>query len=280
MSIENREHPVKKRLTLYYDRFCECEAPKADLVLVHGWGMNSLVWDRVMPFLLKQLRVTLIDLPGMGRSPVPSGDYDLDYLAEHLLSVAPPKAIWAGWSLGGLVAARAATRAPDRVQGVVMIASNPKFIKSDAEHWAGIEGASLQLFQQLLEEDWQGSLIRFLALQCKGSQRQKEDVRFLKERLFHHGLPARQALRHGLQLLAQSDVRHELAVLGRPLMALFGEHDEVVPVEVADGCRELNKHAEVHVIEGGAHIPFLSDPDDCARCIIAFAQRVLSAAAE
>ena len=78
-------------LTLYHDTYAHTgtnEHP-ADLVLLHGWGLHSLVWDAVMPALLEQFQVTVIDLPGFGRSPVPGGDYTLDYLVEHVLAVAP-----------------------------------------------------------------------------------------------------------------------------------------------------------------------------------------------
>lgn len=252
-------------LSLYFDQFCEVNAPEADLVLVHGWGMNSLVWDRLMPLLLTKYRVTLIDLPGMGRSPIPSGTYDLDYVAQHLLSVAPEKAVWVGWSLGGLIAMRIAGMAPERVAGLVSIAASPKFVSD--EYWPGVAAESLAHFAQWVEEDWQGSLIRFLALQCKGSASHKEDVRFLKERLFHHGLPAKQALRAGLALLADSDLRSLVQQLSVPMGVLLGGRDEVVPCATASELSQLNAGMHVHVIEAAAHIPMVSHASDCLQCI-------------
>ena len=259
---------TKSKLTLYYDQFCECDQPKADLVCVHGWGMNSLVWDKLMPLLLKRYRVTLIELPGMGRSPVPAGNYSLDYVAEHLLKVAPERAVWLGWSLGGLVSLRAAQLATERIAALITIATNPCFVSKG--EWPGTEARSLARFGEWLEEDWQGSLVRFLALQCKGSVQQRDDIRFLQERLFHHGLPARQALSNGLKLLAESDLRHAMASLSVPLLSLTGEFDELVPGAVSDAVAQLSENIESVTVQGAAHIPFLSHPHESFELIDRF----------
>ena len=49
-------------------------------------------------------------------------------MAGTLLSVAPAGAAWLGWSLGGLVAARAALLAPAHVDALIEIASSPCFV--------------------------------------------------------------------------------------------------------------------------------------------------------
>lgn len=114
-------------LMLYYDTYActgaaGTQAP--DLVLLHGWGLHSVVWDPVVPALLEHFQVTVIDLPGMGRSPLPKGHYDLDFLVQQVLTVAPPKATWLAWSLGAHVALAIAQRYPERVQALSLIAVN------------------------------------------------------------------------------------------------------------------------------------------------------------
>ncbi len=268
-------------LPTYYDVFCEVDDPEADIVLIHGWGMNSLIWDRLMPSLLRNFRVTVVDLPGMGRSPVASRPYELSYLAEQVLSVVPKQAIWIGWSLGGLLAMHIANQSLlDRqegdsinVQGLMTFASSPKFI-ADA-HWPGIDTKAFINFSQWVDEDWQGSLIRFLALQCKGSCTHKEDVRFLKERLFHHGIPARQALKGGLNILIESDFRESLSALTLPIKMVFGQNDEIIPQQVAAQCQELNSSIEVSTIHGASHIPMLSHVSECAEMIRRFSRKIV-----
>lgn len=275
-------------LTLYHDTFSEIEHPELDIVLIHGWGMNSLVWDLVIPYLQKRFRVTVIDLPGFGQSPMPKGAFDLKYLAKHVLDVAPERALWVGWSLGGLVAMQAALMAPERIVGIMGVATSPKFIKDESvrhhleqqdpepHNWVGIPKQEFDTFSAWLNEDWQGSLIRFLALQCKGSQSQKNDIRFLRERVFHHGLPAPQALKAGLDILITTDFRAALATVAVPFEFILGAHDEVVPDQLADHLMTHYPQCEVHPLQGASHIPMVSHAWDCANFISQLAGKVTS----
>lgn len=257
----------------YYDVYCELEQPKCDVVLIHGWGMNSTVWDAWMPSLLKHFRVTVVDLPGMGRSPVSKGDYDLDYLVEQVLSVVPERAVWIGWSLGGTIMQAVLGRYPERVLAGVSLCTSAKFTKT--EQWPGIETEALHHFQALIDEDWRGSLIRFMALQCKGSASQKSDINYLKERLLHFGLPALKALKSGLKVLENTDQRALFADLSKKLFVVLGSADEVVPASIESSLVALLGRDYVHVIEGASHLPFVSHTKDVHELTMNFLAGVL-----
>jgi len=57
-----------------------------DLVLVHGWGMHSGIWEDVIEALVDDYRVTYLDLPGYGYSRSATSDYSL----ESLVGPSPP----------------------------------------------------------------------------------------------------------------------------------------------------------------------------------------------
>ncbi len=251
-------------LTLYHDIYrCTGAAETEDvpeMVLIHGWGLHSVVWDNIMPALLEKFKVTVVDLPGFGRSPMPSGEYDLDYLTEQVLAVAPLNAIWLGWSLGGMVALNASIRFPERVRGLITVATTPKFIAD--ERWSmALNRNVLSQFRALLLEDWEGTLIRFLALQCKDSTTIKEDVRFLKDIVFFHGQPSSKALRCGLDVLKNVDLLDELSGIQVPTLYVLGEKDNLVPVGISRELKKLQINANVAVIKGASHVPFISDQD-------------------
>lgn len=54
------------------------------LVLLHGWPEDSYTWSKVMPDLAAAHTVVALDLPGLGRSSIPSGGYDAATTARRI----------------------------------------------------------------------------------------------------------------------------------------------------------------------------------------------------
>ena len=260
-------------LTLYHDVYrctgVEQGEAASEIVLIHGWGLHAVVWDNIMPVLLSRFQVTVVELPGFGRSPIPGGEYDLDYLTKQVLAVSPQNAVWLGWSLGGMIAMNAAIHFSERVKGLIAVASTPKFISD--ERWPlALKGDVLAHFRALLLEDWEGTLIRFIALQCKDSSTIKEDVRFLKDIVFFHGHPSSKALRCGLDVLRDVDLLDDLKKIAAPTLYVLGDKDNLVPVGISQDIKNYQPDANVAVIKGASHVPFLSAPDSFVAAISDF----------
>lgn len=237
-----------------------------ELVLLHGWGLHSIVWDDVMPALLENFQVTVIDLPGMGQSPLPNADYTLDFLVEKVASVIPEKCHLIGWSLGGLVALALADKMPERVLSLITVACTPKYVSDDS--WpTAMAPEILDKFAELYEEDNDGTLIRFLALNAKGSDTMQDDVRKLKDILYFCGLPAPRALREGLRILRETDLRNALRSVRVPVLMVFGEKDHIVPVAVMGAIEAMiaskkdNALVRTAMMQGVSHVPFVTAPD-------------------
>jgi pimeloyl-[acyl-carrier protein] methyl ester esterase len=118
--------------------------------------------------------------------------------------------------------------------------------------------AVLDAFTSSLEQDYQATLLRFLAISSMGSKTQKEDLKQLKERLFLHGTPSADALRGGLALLHDADVRARLHEIRLPFLRLYGQLDALVPAKVAPDVQALNPYSSHHIFKHASHAPFLS----------------------
>lgn len=240
-----------------------------DIVLIHGWGLHAIVFDDIVPALLERFRVTVVDLPGMGQSPMPNGDYTLDFLADEVLAIMPERAHVLGWSLGGLVALAMAGKAAQRVQSVVTVATSPRF--TTGEGWdTAMKPDILGKFAEMFDEDHEGTLVRFLALNCKGSAAMREDTARLKEILYFCGLPAPKALRSGLDILREADMRTVLPALAMPVLMVFGENDHIVPAAAMAASEPLIHNGRTALIEQVAHVPFLSAPETFTRAVYDF----------
>jgi pimeloyl-ACP methyl ester carboxylesterase len=59
------------------------EGAGSPLLLIHGFGISFNIWGNLLPSLKKYFRVILIELPGIGASPAPQGDY-LAYCVQEI----------------------------------------------------------------------------------------------------------------------------------------------------------------------------------------------------
>ncbi len=229
-----------------------------DLVLIHGWGMNSAVWSSLVAPLAQHCRLTLVDMPGHGESEYDRSQSDLDQWVDVVMQVVPERAIWIGWSLGSMLAQRAAACFPARVQGLVSIAGTPRFVQGD--DWPNaMQRETLRGFAADLAEDHGRTLERFLTLQAHGDNEVRRLLRPLREGIGSRSEPDQWALDAGLNLLMNVDLRADLSRLRCPTMWLLGRRDALVPVAVAEDLRRLLPEAQIDVFPGAAHLPMLSD---------------------
>ncbi|MGD8842972.1 MAG: pimeloyl-ACP methyl ester esterase BioH [Gammaproteobacteria bacterium] len=237
-----------------------------DLVLVHGWGMHSGIWSEWADRLAHRFRVHLVDLPGHGRSG-PAAGSSLDDWSAAVAAQVPERAWWLGWSLGGLVALNTVRLLPDRVCGLVLVASTPRFVT--APDWpSAVDPEVFKQFSGQLRQSVDRTLSRFLSLQIRGSDGSGDLLRGLRAALQERPYPAPEALIDGLKILQRTDLRNSLSGIEVPLYWLFGERDTLVPAPVAErvpGVREC--------VAGAGHAPFLSHPDTCTACIDAWLLR-------
>ena len=232
--------------------------PIMPTVWLHGWGMNSSIW-RAVPVAMGPRSVRL-DLPGHGAQAWDDRcGGDVTRWAEDVLARAPQRAVWVGWSLGGLLAMEIARIAPERVERLLLMGATPRFVAEDANE-CGMKPDVFRQFEAGVEQDYALTLQRFLALQVVGA----EDARRLRGVLMESvaGAPVdSSALRSGLDILRHVDMRSRLVAVQAPTRVILGAQDRIVPPCVAGIYGEFMPKASVEVLEGVGHAPFLHQPD-------------------
>lgn len=234
-----------------------------ELVLLHGWGMNSAIWTSLANELSQYCRVTLIDLPGCGRSSYQLVNGDLAEFAEAILSQVEGPAIWLGWSLGGLIATQIALMAPERVLGLTIAASSPCFLATD--DWPGMKWEILKDFTDLFSEDYERAMDRFISLQLLRHPQTKQLKRQLKQDLFAAGQPEQQALQAGLEILRITDLRKDLKQIKTPMLYLLGEHDTLVSQAIGEKL-----DCQVEVLTRAGHLLFCTHQQLFVEKLLAF----------
>lgn len=232
-----------------------------NVVLVHGWGLHGGVWRDLATRLSASFRVIVLDLPGHGRSRHADSAFTLEVLADTVQRSLAGPAVWVGWSLGALIALTAALRFPAAVDRLVLIGASPRFVQ--APDWPqAMAPETLAQFARELETDYRGTLTRFLSLQAGDGDAGRETVRRLRAVLAERGDPAPAALRAGLRLLAETDLRARLAEVSAQVLVLHGGRDRLAPPAAGEYLAARLPRARLTLIPPAGHAPFLSHPQE------------------
>lgn len=241
---------------------------KHTLVLVHGWGMNAHVFDGLAESLADDFEVLALNLPGHGgRAALPRNT--LQDWADDLAQQLPERATLLGWSLGGQVAMRAALDHPYRITRLILLASTPRFIKTEGWEY-GMALADLEDFGTALLADPHATLLRFLSLQTRGMPGQKAMLQQLRQTLLAAPSAENSALAAGLAILCDTDLRAELSQLMQPALVLHGALDMLAPAAAGEWLADNLRDAQHLELARSAHAPHLSHGEDVATAIRRF----------
>ena len=246
---------------------------KLPIVGIHGFGGDKETWLMMAALVSRARGLALIDLPGHGRSR------DVDEVqastrghAEAVLRVLDAcgieRAILCGNSMGGGVALRLATSWPERVAGLVLVASVGREIHDGgARAWA--EAGENPLIPRVEDID------RFMALVL-------ERPPPVGKAVIRHVITNRARRADALSrlfrgfILAGGDegVPKELGAIDVPALVIHGEQDRIIDRRVAEDLVQALPRAELVVMRGVGHAPQLEAPRHTARLVEAFARRV------
>jgi len=241
-------------------------------VFVHGWAMNSAVWDECTNSLPDWINVIVVDLPGHGTmADVPASSLD-DYV-QALIPLVDKPVIWVGWSLGGLVVLRLAELYPQRVASALLVATNPCFV-SQPDWPCAVDAEVFNQFASDLNQHQQKTIRRFLALQAKGLPDAMNVVRQLQKSIQLRGQASTKALVSGLSILLETDLRQNISLIERPLHWLLGGKDALVPAELAQVLKKEYAQENVEMIDKSGHAPFISQHDVFVKQLLVMAEKL------
>lgn len=219
-----------------------------DVILIHGFGGDLDNWLFNIDALAEKACVTALDLPGHGQSDKRVTDASLKGLSTALLgfmdALGIEKAHLVGHSMGGAVAARTALDAPARVSSLSLIGSAGLGDAINTGYTDGFVAASSRrdlkpVLEQLFYDP--ATVTRQLVddlLKYKRLDGVSDALTALSGALFAGG---RQA-----EVVADA-----LAAASVPVLVVFGETDQVIPVAHAHA---LGKRATVEVIPEAGHM--------------------------
>lgn len=162
----------------------------------------------------------------------------------------PAEAVWVGWSLGGLLAARLLTHLPPP-RALVLLGMGGRFCGDD-----GVTPAELRAFRHAFNRSPTATWQHFLRWQLQGEPGRGAALRRLQDLIGRRPSASPATLAQGLVQLASLDNRATLDAPPCPIVRLAGKRDPLLG--------ERNRRALDHAFAEAGHCPMLSCPAELA----------------
>lgn len=247
------------------------------LVLLHGVASSRIVWRNVADRLAAGgRRVVAVDVPGFGGSEAAGPGFALDAVADRLAEgLGLERFDLVGHSLGGAVAVAVASRHPEAVRRLVLVA--PAGLAPRAMDVAAVLGWAAELgteVRRALGYQWvehaSARWALFATSVADPAALHPDDARLLLD-----ASAGATRIADGVRAALEADLRDDLAAAPAPLGFIWGEADRVVPYAGLATLADLRPDAIAETLPRTGHIPQIERPAEFAAAL----ERILAALA-
>ncbi len=253
---------------LYYEGIGEGKT----LVLVHAGFVDSGMWDGQWDALAQHYNLIRYDMRGYGKSdplkaPADRRD-DLRQLLDHLNI---QRAALLGCSMGGEIALDFALEYPERVSALILVSAVPSGFE--------MQGEPPRYMMDMIEAMQQDDLERVSDLQLRiwADGEYREPIEFNQKARQHAEAMNKIAVGNRTWLMDAEPVNpldppavKRLKDIQVPTLAIVGGLDNAEIIRAADVMAKEIKNAKKVVIEGGAHVPNMDNPEEFNQIVIDF----------
>lgn len=246
---------------------------KPALVLLHGSGGHAEAYVRNLEAHAEHFSTWSIDMLGHGYTDKPGHPLEVAHYVDHLLAVfdaiGADKVYLSGESLGGWVAARAASDHPERVERLVLNTAGGS--QADPEVMKRIITLSMAAAENPDWETVQARIKWLMADKSKGY----DDIVASRQKVYQQ--PGFDAAMSDIMALQDPEIRArnllgpaEYGAIKAPTLVLWTSDDPTADVSEGRRISEMIPGARFEVMPGCGHWPQYEDPKTFDRLHIDF----------
>jgi pyruvate dehydrogenase E2 component (dihydrolipoamide acetyltransferase) len=237
------------------------ESDRIPVLLLHGFGADLNTWMFTQPALAEGRRVIALDLPGHGGSTKQLDHADVESLAtivDHALKALGIERLHlVGHSMGGGIAIAFASREPERVATLTLIASASLGLEINATFIDGFVRAArrreaVEVLNLLVHDP---ALVSRTMVEDVLRYKRLDGVTEALAAFAEEWFPG------GRQIVGLGD---GVAVLKLPVQIIWGREDRIIPAAHAEA---LASRLPVHILEQTGHLPHMEKAGEVNRLI-------------
>lgn len=182
-------------------------------------------------------------------------------LARDVLDNAPPRFALAGLSMGGILAMEVVRQAPDRVERLALLDTNPRaeLPAVKARRTPQMEAVKAGRLRAVLRDEMKPNYL-------VDSPRKPAILDLCMDMALDLGPQV--FLNQSIALRDRPDQQETLRSYGGKALVLCGRHDALCPVERHDLMHGLLENSHLQIIENAGHLPTLEQPEHTTAALI------------
>ena len=184
-------------------------------------------------------------------------------LASDVLNNAPPVFALAGLSMGGIVAMEIVSQAPERVERLALLDTNPLAELPDVLKRRGpqIDAIKNGQLKEIIRDEMKPNYLF-------DGVRKTEILKLCMDMALDIGPDA--FIRQSIALRDRVDQKNTLGSYKRPALVLCGRHDVLCPLERHELMHNLLENSKLEIIEDAGHLPTLEQPKITTMALISW----------
>lgn len=239
------------------------------VILLHGFGEDSKVWEPQISFLKEHFKLIVPDIPGSGQSEfVPNANIEI--YAEIIKELCdrefrfPHEGVLIGHSMGGYITLAFVEKYPQYLSAFGLFHSSAFADTAEKKETRRkaidfIKGKGAYTFLKT-------STPNLFTQQYKDAHAEKVEALIEAGKNF----TAEALIQYYEAMIARPDRTNVLKSFPKPVLFIIGEHDQAIPFEASMKQCHLPSQSHVHILRKSAHMGMWEEAGKANNILLSF----------
>lgn len=244
------------------------------VVFLHGFGMDSHIWDRIISGLNEQFCYLLPDIPGSGKSDLPK-EWTIEFLAEainalidEIIGDKKEQTVLVGHSMGGYIGLALAEKYPEKIKALSLFHST-----TYADDQAKKEARKKSI--EFIEQHGSALFIKQFIPNLFAENNRLTKTAEINELIGHYtNFSAAALVGYYEAMMLRKDRTFVLKTNSHWFQFIIGEQDKAIVPSHALEQAAIPSRSSIHLLENVGHMGMIEEPNSIISILDKFLQTI------